>query len=322
VTSRSNGRLAKRTIAPLVAGLVGVVAIIGCSSSPSSNPSSNPGSSASGGDASKTFTIPVFTSESGATAPYGAENRVAYTAAINDINGAGGIDGYKLALKYYDDQGSPTTATQAFLGATSNAIIAAGPDVTIISAALFPLAKAAKLPIVNAGVSSTSVIATGRPYAFVAVPPDIELVPNTVKQWLAGNTAVHTVGILYDSENSGSASQTSLILDALKSDGTDVGKVVTAQSGQPTYQAEANALASSNPDGAVVCGLTADAAAMVHALRSANFKGPILLCHAAAGSTTIASLLGNVSGVVDGIVRSSPPVTEWQPGRPRRSPTT
>jgi branched-chain amino acid transport system substrate-binding protein len=244
------------------------------------------------------FILPVITSQTGAGAPYGVENVQAYNVAAKQINATGGISGHKLEFKLYDDQSSPTTAAELIRSVGSSALIVAGPDLTATATALLPVAKSVQVPVVSGSISDATVVATGKPWAFDTFIPSQTLLPPLVKQWLKVTPSVKNVALLYDSENAAPRAQGMVFASALKEDGVKIVKTVTVQTGQPSYQAQADAVASANPGGVAVCGLAADAAAMVHALRSGGFNGPVLLC-VSATNNTLAPLLGSKITNVD-----------------------
>lgn len=234
------------------------------------------GASAGSGALSGPFVLPVVSSYSGIGAPYGDENRTAYQVAADQINNAGGIDGHQIQFKFYDDQSSATKAAEIIRSLANSAIVVEGPDLTASADAMFPVAKAIKMPVVAGSVSDSAVVASGQPWTFDTFIPTQQLLPPAVKQW-SGLVSAHSVGVIMDSQNAASRAQGQIMNQAASQNGMRVTKLVQTQSGMPSYQAQAASIIATHPDGIIVAAQTNDAAAMVHAIRSSGFTGPLLL---------------------------------------------
>jgi branched-chain amino acid transport system substrate-binding protein len=258
---------------------------------------SSGGGSSGSTSSSGPFVLPVVSSFSGVGAPYGTENRTAYQAAANQINKAGGIDGHKLEFKFYDDQSDATKAAQIIRSLAGSALVVEGPDLTNSAEAMFPVAKSAQLPVIAGSVSDKNVVASGQPWTFDTFIPTQQLLPPAVQSW-SQLKSVSSVGVLMDSQNAASRAQGQIMLAAAQQDGLKVTKNISTQTGLPSYQSQAASIASTNPDGVIVAAQTNDAAAMVHALRSAGFNGPLLLS-TSTFTDQLVPLLGNKLNNID-----------------------
>lgn len=252
--------------------------------------------------AQQTFTLPVIATLSGAGVANTVGDVTMFKMAAEAINAAGGVDGSKLVLKVYDDQSSPTTAAELMRSVGPSALIVDGSDLTSASASAFPVAKSLQVPLVGLS-SDVGVLASGQPWAFSTFAPAQAFIPPLVQQW-ATLVHVHSASVIYDAQNAATLAQGQTFLQALSQRGVSTSEVKT-QTGLPSYQAQAASIASQKPGGVAVCGLVADAVAIVHALRSEGFNGPLLMCPASTGNTML-SLLGDVSGVYL--------ATSWWPG--------
>lgn len=238
--------------------------------------SGSSGGSGQSGALSGPFVLPVVSSFSGVGAPYGDENRTAYQVAADDINNSGGVDGHQLQFKFYDDQSSATKSAQIIRSLSKTAIVVEGPDLTNSAEAMFPVAKAIQMPVMSGSISDATVVASGQPWTFDTFIPTQQLLPPSVSQWAKLNS-VKSVGVIMDSQNAASRAQGDIMSKAASSQGLSVTKSVSTQTNLPSYQAQAASIASTHPDGVIVAAQTNDAAAMVHALRSAGVNGPLLL---------------------------------------------
>lgn len=233
--------------------------------------------------------VPVITTLSGEGAANDDGATTAMKIAQDEINKAGGIDGHKLVLKINDDQSDPARGARLMNEFGPSSLIVEGPNLTSVSAAVFPVAKSQQVPVV--GLSSDSgVITSGQPWAFSTFAPAQSFMPGLIRQW-AEVTGAKNVSLIYDSENAATLAQGQVYEQSLKSDGINYDSVKT-QTGMASYQGPAAQVASKHADAVGVCGLVADAASIVHSLRSDGFHGPILLCPATTGPDTV-KLLGH-----------------------------
>ena len=96
----------------------------------------------SGGGSNSTYTFGVLNSLTGDLGAVGQQERNGINLAIKEINASGGVDGHKLKVDYFDDQGSVNQSTAGFKQlATSNKVpVILGPGITASSKAVAPLA--------------------------------------------------------------------------------------------------------------------------------------------------------------------------------------
>jgi branched-chain amino acid transport system substrate-binding protein len=109
--------------------------------------------SASGGSSpGKTLNFAFFTEITGPTAASLAPSADGAQAAVQAINDAGGVDGYRLHLKVYDTQSTPAGAVAAVRSAIAGHVFGAISVSIDIDGAL-PLIKQAGFPLTGFGVS-------------------------------------------------------------------------------------------------------------------------------------------------------------------------
>jgi branched-chain amino acid transport system substrate-binding protein len=251
------------------------------------------GESTSGGSDSKTFTLPVIDSSSGPGAANGKSNIYAYKLAAKEINQAGGIDGRRLVLKFYDDQSSPSAGVQQLRKIPPSSLAVGGPGLSSVAAGVDVAVKSLKLPAVSGSVSDGDIVAAGQPWSFSTVPPYQYTLPTMTKDWIQMQKLTgRRVALLYDDVNAATQGQGQLMQKVAEEAGVDVSKTIHTQTGQPSYSSQVAQVAAIKPDAVMACALSADGASMVKQMRSAGVNGPILLCPATT-NPTFPSLLGD-----------------------------
>jgi ABC-type branched-subunit amino acid transport system substrate-binding protein len=128
--------------AAVAAAVAGAVLIAGCGSS---------GGSGGSGGSGKGSTIPVMQ----ITQPVvnGQDLSLGVRAAIDSINASGGIQGHKLKFSFCQDGaagsiGDPNTTSNCARQAVQSHVAAIVGDFTIYDTSIFPLAKAAHIPVI------------------------------------------------------------------------------------------------------------------------------------------------------------------------------
>ena len=164
----NNARRRRAVIVSMLTVMAASVGIIGCGSSSSNNASADTqsgatsasdASSSAGGAGKSPFHVLAILPMSGQFAAIGTKDVAGARAAVNIVNGQGGILGHPVTLKVVDDAGDGSTAVSALQqalasGTQYNAI---GPDGTL-NQEIFPLAAALrKTPVlqVTAGADAS-----------------------------------------------------------------------------------------------------------------------------------------------------------------------
>jgi branched-chain amino acid transport system substrate-binding protein len=130
--------------------------------------------------------------------PYGAvgvPEEMSLKLAVNQLNAKGGIDGHKIALTVYDDQGSPATATQlARQIVASHANVVIGPGITNLAAAVTPIFERAGILDIN--LVAQPQLWAGQKYIWSAVPSD-SLMGNTMVNYAHQELHAKSIAIAY-----------------------------------------------------------------------------------------------------------------------------
>ncbi|MGW1713416.1 ABC transporter substrate-binding protein [Streptomyces sp. NPDC002156] len=132
---------------------------------------SAPGDSGSdSADSSGPIKIAVVDAQSGQLSSLGDWEYKGAKLAVDEWNKKGGIDGRKIQLKLFDDQGDPTTGTNiARKLADENYIAMIGTAESAVTIAMGPVLQQAKIPNITSG-QSDGLVALKSPYLFLNGP--------------------------------------------------------------------------------------------------------------------------------------------------------
>ncbi len=130
-----------------------------------------PGGQASSAAKSGPIKAAIINPQSGQVSSLGAWELKGVQLAINEANQAGGIDGRKIEVSVYDDQGDPTVATNLARKAVGDgSIVVFGSATSGNSLAMAPILSGAKVPEITSG-QSPKLGETGGKYMFLNSPP-------------------------------------------------------------------------------------------------------------------------------------------------------
>ncbi|HLH68074.1 MAG TPA: ABC transporter substrate-binding protein [Candidatus Dormibacteraeota bacterium] len=87
--------------------------------------------------------------------------------AVDQANASGGVDGRKIELERFDDQGQPTVGTDLAKRAISDhAVMVYGSDLSTVTLAMIPILTAAKIPEITSG-QAPAILEQGSSYIFL-----------------------------------------------------------------------------------------------------------------------------------------------------------
>jgi branched-chain amino acid transport system substrate-binding protein len=145
-------------------GALVAIAAAACSSPGSSSPSGGSGS------ASGPIKIAVVDAQSGSDSDLGQFEYRGVKLAVSQVNAAGGIDGRKIDLTLYDDQGDPTVGVELARKVASQGDIAMfGTAESAVTVAMEPILESEHIPSITSG-QSTEILAGHSPYQFLNGP--------------------------------------------------------------------------------------------------------------------------------------------------------
>ena len=226
-----------------VGGAVAVAAVVlaaaacsapGASSSPSSS-----------GSAAGPIKIAVVDAQSGALSDLGQFEWRGVSLAVKQANAAGGVDGRKIQLTLYDDQGDPTVGTELARKIASEGDIAMfGTAESAVTIAMAPVLKSEKIPNITSG-QSTGLIALKSPCLFLNSPTGLTY-DTTLAKYLVTTKGYKTIAMLTNNDSYGTGEE-SAFTTALKSLGVTPVASKVVPSGQTNMTPALNTLRGSNP---------------------------------------------------------------------------
>jgi branched-chain amino acid transport system substrate-binding protein len=230
-----------------IGGAVAVAAVVlaaaacgapGASSSPS-------GGGASSGAAAGPIKIAVVDAQSGSNSDLGQFEWRGVSLAVNQVNAAGGVDGRKIQLTLYDDQGDPTVGTELARKIASDGDVAMfGTAESAVTVAMAPILKSEKIPNITSG-QSTALIALKSPYLFLNGPTGLTY-DSTLAKYVVTTKGYKKIAMLTNNDSYG-AGEEKAMTSSLQSLGVTpvAAKVVPAD--QTNMTPALNAIRGANP---------------------------------------------------------------------------
>jgi branched-chain amino acid transport system substrate-binding protein len=228
----------------------------------------------------------------------GEPERNTLEMAVEEINAKGGINGNKVKVVIYDDEGD---ANKARLNATKlmdkdkvTAII--GPSLTPTSMAIIPITQPAKLPLIScaAGISITSP-AKERPWVFKTAQTD-ELAVSRIYQYL-NKQKINKVAIITVSSSFGVSGKEQLLAQAPKAGIEVVAQEVFGE--KDTDMTPQLTKIRATPAQAVICWGTGPAPAVVAKnIKQLGMTVPLIQSHGAASKKFIEYAGDAANGII------------------------
>jgi len=132
--------------------------------------SSQAGAGSTSGAAAGPIKIAVVDAQSGSDSDLGQFEWRGVSLAVNQANAAGGVDGRKMDLTLYDDQGDPTVGVElAKKIASAGDIAMFGTAESAVTLAMAPTLESEHIPNITSG-QSTELVALNSPYLFLNGP--------------------------------------------------------------------------------------------------------------------------------------------------------
>ena len=198
---------------------------------------------------------------SGDNALYGVDQQRAMTMAFEEINAAGGVNGAKLVLVEYDDQGDPqNTARGAQKMADDESIVAmVGSSLTSCTLALVPIIDDAGL--VDCVVSSSSPsLAKAIDYFFRMAVQDAQVGPQMAKAIL--NKGYKNILVLYSNNDYGKNLGGNLVTYA-KENGGNIVDEIEYNAADQDYSAIVTKVKSAGAEAIAICGTVTDSSLLI-----------------------------------------------------------
>jgi branched-chain amino acid transport system substrate-binding protein len=172
-------------------------------------------SGASGSTAAGPIKIAVVDAQSGASSDLGQFEWRGVSLAVNQVNAAGGVDGRKIQLTLYDDQGDPTVGTELARKIASEGDVAMlGTAESAVTIAMAPILKTEQIPNITSG-QSVGLIAVHSPYLFLNSPTGLTY-DTTLAKYLITTKGYKKIAMLTNNDSYGAGEDKSFT-SALKS---------------------------------------------------------------------------------------------------------
>ncbi|MBI3090669.1 MAG: ABC transporter substrate-binding protein [Candidatus Tectomicrobia bacterium] len=238
----------------------------------------------------------------GFVAYYGKQMRLSADMAVEDINKAGGINGKKIRLVFYDTGGKPEEAINSTrrLATSDNVVAIMGPMTSSECRVAYPLANRLGIPIVASACSAPGLGAANRPWAFRNTVLEADVAAPSLTYW-AKKHNVKSVVVFYDNKDIVSKSFGLEVMPALlKDNGIKLVDSISVVTGDMDYSAQVTKAKSLNAEGLVLSALANESAGIAREARRQGLKQPMFGGSFLAGPQFISKGGSAVEGVIMG----------------------
>jgi len=251
--------------------------------------------------------IGIMLPVTGAYSENGIDMQNAVFLAVDEINAAGGVLGYKITTTIGDDECDPAKATAAASKLVSEEVVAVVGG--YCSGATLPTLKIygdAGVPMVVAAANATSLVEENPGWTFMINSTGDMQAENAVN-WFEMQ-GVETIGLIDD----GSAFATDLKM-LTKSQWEAKGKAVltddTVTVGEQDFSALVTSIMQAGPDGIYWTAYHAEGALIVRQLREAGYEGVIIV----ADGTSAPAFIELAGEYAEGVFCTAPPFADLNP---------
>ena len=169
-----------------------------------------PGSSSASGKAkgSGPIKIAVVDAQSGADSDLGQFEYRGVKLAVGQWNKAGGVDGRKVQLSLFDDQGDPTVGTELARKISSQGFVAMlGTAESAVTLAMAPILRSEHIPNITSG-QSTKLLDLQSPYLFLNGPTGLTY-DSTLAKYLVTTKGYKKIAMLTNNDSYGVGEESS-----------------------------------------------------------------------------------------------------------------
>jgi len=249
----------------------------------------------SGANTGANSTSNVSTNTTAATSASGAiPIGIAFAQTSNvALLGQEGIDGVKIAAKYFNDKGGingkPIKLVLQDAGSDEVGAINAfqtlinkdkvvgiiGPTLSQQAFSANPIAERAKVPVIGASNTAKGIPEIGDYIARVSSSVSI-VAPNSVKAALKQNPQIKRVAVFYAQNDAFNKSETEIFQKTVKEQGLELVTVQKFQTTDTDFQTQATNAITLKADLVIISGLAVDGGNLVRQLRELGYKGLII----------------------------------------------
>jgi len=187
---------------------ISAVALAAAACSAPGSSSSQPSSGSTGsGSSDAPIKIAVVDAQSGSDSDLGQFEWRGVSLAVNQANAAGGINGRKIDLTLYDDQGDPTVGTElAKKIASAGDIAMFGTAESSVTLAMAPILESEQIPNITSG-QSTELTALKSPYLFLNGPTGLTY-DTTLANYVVKTKGYKKIAMLTNNDSYGTGEKT------------------------------------------------------------------------------------------------------------------
>ncbi|MBV9451424.1 MAG: ABC transporter substrate-binding protein [Streptosporangiaceae bacterium] len=269
-------------------------------------PGGSSGGSSGAGSGSTTaasgpIKIAVVDAQSGSNSDLGQFEWRGVKLAVDQANAAGGIDGRKIQLNLFDDQGDPTVGTELARKIASEGFIAMfGTAESSVTLAMAPILESEHIPNITSG-QSTKLIKLGSPYLFLNGPTGLTY-DSTLAKYLVQTKGYKKFALLTNNDSYG-AGEDSAFTSSLKSLGITPVAAQVVPADQTNMTPALTAIRSSSPQVLFIGAEEAQSGLTVKQARSLGMTA-VIAEGAPAGTPLFLSTAG--TSTANGTIVSSP----------------
>jgi branched-chain amino acid transport system substrate-binding protein len=224
------------------------------------------------GSEGNTIRIGVITSLTGSNAAFGQAHKNGYTVALQEINDAGGINGKKVELDYYDDQSKPDQAVQGVskLVDQDKVPIILGAYSSESTRAIVPVVKQKQIPTIAPTATADNIMDTAAPWLFRICAGSGAYATATL-DFLKNNGDPKTIEVVYENTNFGQSNNKSMTEAATKA-GLNVVGNEAYQASSPDYKALLQRVKAKNPEAVYFASYLLDASTLMRQSEQVNLN--------------------------------------------------
>jgi len=230
----------------------------------------------SAGAAAADIRIGVAEALSGGAAQYGISIRNGFELAVEEINGAGGVNGNKIALVVEDEQGKKDEAINAFkkLIFQDKVLMLFGPTLSNSAQAADPIAQAAKIVVFGTSNTADGITSIGD-HVFRNSVTEADVLPVTIRT-AAKAASIKKVAVLYGNDDVFTKSGYDNFKKALDDLHIPVTTTETFAKGDVDFKAQLTKIKATNPDALVLSALIAEGAPIMVQARQIGLNVPVI----------------------------------------------
>ncbi|WP_405848776.1 ABC transporter substrate-binding protein [Streptomyces sp. NBC_01518] len=281
------------TRATVCTAVVLTVALAACSA---------PGDSSSDSKASSgPIKIAVVDAQSGQLSSLGDWEYKGAKLAVDEWNKKGGIDGRKIQLKLFDDQGDPTAGTNIARKLASEKYVAMlGTAESAVTIAMAPVLQQAKIPNITSG-QSDKLVALKSPYLFLNGPTSTTY-DSTLAQYLIKDKGYKKIAMITNNGSFGTGEHDAF-LKAAKGLGVSPSTDQVVTTDQKDFSAALTKIRSKKPQVVFIGSEEVEAGLIVKQARDLGITAPFAGA-APQGTPVFIDTAGKTA--VEGTIVSSP----------------